>query len=87
MNEPGNEPIRLRRVVLITQLVLISLIIFATFQIISGSLYSTVLLSISTAISYVLTITLLGILAWRLLTWFKTVRTLHYYYTDAPQEL
>jgi hypothetical protein len=52
MNEPGNEPIRLRKVVFIIQLVLISIIILIIFQIISGSFYFTSLLSITTAVSY-----------------------------------
>jgi hypothetical protein len=76
MNEPGNEPIRLRKVVFIIQLVLISIIILIIFQIISGSFYFTSLLSITTAVSYVLTITLIAILAWRFLTWFKTSKNL-----------
>jgi hypothetical protein len=76
MNEPGNEPILSRKVIFIIQLVLISLIVIVIFQIISDSLYTTVMLSISTAISYVLTITLMAILVWRFLTWFKTSKNL-----------
>ena len=83
MNEPGNEPIRLRKVVFITQLVLISLIVIVIFQIISDSLYTRVILSISTAISDALTSTLMTILGWRFLTWLRQVRILHYYFTDA----
>ena len=76
MNQVDSEPLRLSKVVLIIQLVLIFIIILIIFQIISGSFYFTSLLSISTAISYVLTITLMTILAWRFLTWFKTSKNL-----------
>jgi hypothetical protein len=76
MNQVDSEPLRLSQIVFIIQLVLISVIILIIFQIISGSFYFTSLLSISTAISYVLTITLMTILAWRFLTWFKTSKNL-----------
>ena len=67
---------RLRKAVWITQYVLIAIIILVILQIIFGSFYLTNLLSLSTAISYVLTIILMGILAWRLLIWFKHSRNL-----------
>jgi hypothetical protein len=76
MNQIDSEPLRLSKVVFIIQLVLISIIILIIFQIIYGSFYFTSLLSISTAISYVLTITLMAILALRFLTWFKTSKNL-----------
>jgi hypothetical protein len=38
--------------------------------------YSTPLLSISTAISYALTIIIMGILAWKLLAWFRSSKNL-----------
>lgn len=76
MNQVDSGALRLSKVVFIVQLVLISIIVLIIFQIISGSFYFTSLLSISTAISYVLTITLLTILAWRFLTWFKTSKNL-----------
>jgi hypothetical protein len=74
--EHGTKPVRLWNIVLITQLLLVFLIIFVIFQIILSSLCSTVILSIATAISYVLTITLMTILAWRFLTWFKISKNL-----------
>ena len=75
-NQVESEHLRLSKVVFIIQLVLISIIILIILQIISGSFYFTSLLSITTAISYVLTITLMAILAWRFLTWFKTSKNL-----------
>ena len=78
-NQVDGEPLRLSKVVFIIQLVLISIIILILFQIISVSFYFTSLLSISTAISYVLTITLMAILAWRFLTWFKTSKNFLYH--------
>lgn len=75
-NQGDSEPLRLTKVVFIVQLVLISIIIIVIFQIVYGAFYFTGLLSISTAISYVLTITLMSILAWRFLTWFKTSKNL-----------
>ena len=62
VNQVDSGALRLSKVVFIIQLVLISIIILITFMIISGSFYFTSLLSISTAISYVLTITLMTIL-------------------------
>ena len=67
---------RLRKAVWITQYVLIAIILLVILQIIFGSFYLTNLLSLSTAISYVLTIILMGILAWRLLFWFNHNRNL-----------
>jgi hypothetical protein len=66
----------LRKAVWITQYVLIAIIILAILQIIFGSFYLTNLLSLSTAISYGLTIVLMGILMWQFLIWFKRSKNL-----------
>jgi hypothetical protein len=75
-DEVSTEPFRLRHVVLITQLVLIAIIIITISQITLSSLYFTSILSVSTTISYVLTITLMSVMAWRFLIWFKTSKNL-----------
>jgi hypothetical protein len=67
---------RLRKAVWITQYVLIAIIILVILQIIFGSFYLTNLLSLSTVISYGLTIVLMGILVWRFLIWFKRSKNL-----------
>jgi len=67
---------RLRKIVWIIQYVLIAIIIFTILQIIFGSFYFTNLLSLSTAISYGLTIVLMCMLMWRFLIWFKRSRNL-----------
>jgi hypothetical protein len=76
MSEDDTRTVLLRNALWILQLVLISIIIFVILQIISSSFYFTGLLSISTAGSYVLTIMLMAILAWRFLTWFKVSKNL-----------
>ena len=75
-NEGSVKPDRLRKIVWITQCVLIAIIILTILQIIFGSFYLTNLLSLSTAISYGLTIVLMGMLMWRLLIWFKRSKNL-----------
>ena len=64
------------KVVMTTQFVLIAIIISVVLQIIFSSAYLTNLLAVSTAISYGLTIILMGILAWRFLIWFKRSKNL-----------
>jgi hypothetical protein len=75
-NEGGLESDRLRKIVWIAQYILIVIIILIILQIIFGSFYFTNLLSLSTAISYGLTIVLMGILVWRFLIWFKRSKNL-----------
>jgi hypothetical protein len=68
--------LRFGNAVLITQLVLIVIIFFVIVQMISSSFYFTSLLSITTAISYALTIALMATLTWRFLAWFKRTKNL-----------
>jgi hypothetical protein len=75
-NEGGLKSDRLRKIVWIAQYILIVIIILIILQIIFGSFYFTNLLSLSTAISYGLTIVLMGILVWRFLIWFKRSKNL-----------
>ena len=75
-NMQGIRKSSLLRVVQVIQYILIAIIIIIIAQIISGSYYSTLLLSISTAISYGLTIIIMGILAWKLLVWFRSSKNL-----------
>jgi hypothetical protein len=60
----------------VIQYILIAIIIIIIAQVITGSYYSTPLLSISTTISYGLTIIIMGILAWKLLVWFRSSKNL-----------
>ena len=66
----------LMKVVMTIQFVLIAIIISVVLQIILSSVYLTNLLAVSTAISYGLTVILMGILAWRFLIWFKRSKNL-----------
>jgi hypothetical protein len=75
-NEGSLASARLRKIVWITQCVLIAIIILTLLQIIFGSFYLTNMLSLSTAISYGLTIVLMGMLMWRLLVWLKRSKNL-----------
>lgn len=75
-NEGSVKSDRLRKIVWIIQCVLIAIIILTILQIIFGSFYLTDLLSVSTTISYGLTIILMGILMWRILIWFKRSKNL-----------
>lgn len=63
---------RLGKIVEISQYMLIIIIIIVIIQIIFVSIYFTNILSVSTAISYGITIVIMGSLSWKLLTWFKS---------------
>jgi hypothetical protein len=63
---------RLGKIVEISQYMLIIVIIIVIIQIIFVSIYFTNILSVSTAISYGITIVIMGSLSWKLLTWFKS---------------
>jgi hypothetical protein len=75
-NEGSLASDHLRKIVWIIQCVLIAIIILILLQIIFGSFYLTNMLSLSTAISYGLTIVLMGMLMWKLLIWFKRSKNL-----------
>jgi hypothetical protein len=66
----------LRKIVEIMQYILIAIFITVILQVILVSAYPTNLLNISTTISYVLTIVIMGILAWKLLMWFRRSKNL-----------
>lgn len=66
----------LQKMVEIIQYILISIIIITILHIVFASLYLTIILSITTAISYGLTILIMGILARKLLVWFKRSKNL-----------
>lgn len=78
-NMMGKQELRklsLRKVVEIIQYILIAILITIIFQVVFASAYLTNILSISTAISYGLTIVIMGIFASRLLMWFKRNKNL-----------
>lgn len=66
----------LRKIVEIMQYILIAIFITVILQVILVSDYPTNLLNVSTTISYVLTIVIMGILAWNLLMWFRRSKNL-----------
>jgi hypothetical protein len=66
----------LRRIVEIIQYILMAILIVIILQVILAYVYLTSLLAISTTISYVLTIVIMGILAWKLLAWFRRSKNL-----------
>ena len=76
LKEEGGGQSRLMKVVMILQYILIAIMVSVILQIILSSLYLTNLLSISTTISYGLTIILMGILAYRFLIWFRRSKNL-----------
>lgn len=70
------ESLFLRKIVVITQYILIAIIIVTIFQIILFSQYFTSMLIISTTLSYGLTAILMGLLACKFLVWFKRRKNL-----------
>lgn len=58
--------------VTIVQYILTAILILIIFQILTGSYYSTLLLIIATAISYTLAFAMMGLLAYRFFSWFKS---------------
>jgi hypothetical protein len=63
------------RGVTLIQSVLMAIIIFLIFQIISGSYYYTLVLTLTTTLSSVLASLMLGILAHKLLSWYRSNRS------------
>ena len=60
--------------VTIVQYILTAILILIIFQILTGSYYSTLLLIISTGISYTLGFAMMGLLAYRFFSWFRSNR-------------
>jgi hypothetical protein len=62
------------KIVMIVQCILISIVILVALQILFASQYYKDFLIVSSTISYGLGILLVGILSWRLLSWFRISR-------------
>jgi MFS family permease len=66
---------RLYKMVLISQILLAITLLLVVFQISTISRYSVMLLTIATMISYFTSMSLMGFLGYRFITWFKSNRT------------
>lgn len=64
----------IHKVVTIVQYILTAIIIFIIFQILVTSRYNTFILTASTVMSYTVAITMLGLLAQRFFSWFRSNR-------------
>ena len=76
MRKQELRKISLRKVVEIIQYILIGILITIILQVVFASAYLTNILSISTSISYGLTIVIMGVLAEKLLAWFRRTKNL-----------
>lgn len=76
MRKQELRKISLRKVVEIIQYILIGILVTIILQVVFASAYLTNILSISTSISYGLTIVIMGILAEKLLAWFRRTKNL-----------
>jgi hypothetical protein len=63
-------------IVTLAQYILTAIIVFIVFQIVFVSYYHTILLIASVAISYAITASLMGLLAYRFFSWFKFEKSL-----------
>lgn len=65
----------MHRAIVLIQSALSTILLFVILQMILGSIYNTLFLTISTLLSYSLAVVMMGLLTWRFFSWFKSYRS------------